>query len=176
MAEYIIEIDAPRNRNVQFAPRKATLRGRWKASLVATKSSTDALREVSQIEFIPGLCIAVDDKARRLRVFDPLNTTKEGKEIWASLLPILENHSAVFPVSRPADEVVHENASYNEIKTWLHAMRSFVDAGYARIAEGSMPLPDKATIARMKGGREIEAYDSSSNGVRLADVVPVGAA
>lgn len=165
MPKYVLEIaagDVPGmtgNEAATFAPLgKERLRGRWNASKVAhrdkQRGNVGALqRELSQIESIPGLFLALDTDKMEAARFDPLRETEDGKKLWARITAIYRKHLSNEP--RLLEPQFIRNMSADDVKTWAWCLRELVDCHLAQYATGSERLPDKDTIAQTWPGKRM---------------------
>lgn len=172
-----IEICSNDNNSHWFGPTGQLLRGRWTAANVARMDMHASLKKVSEMPFIPGICLEVDLDTRTCRQFDPLRETEEGKRIWKAIAPVLAHFKGMLcrEGAEPWEETKIENADLDTIKDWLYWMRRAVDNGLAVVSDKSTPLPAIDAISKMPGKRKTTHWSSQklSDEDQFADVVPL---
>jgi len=176
MAQYIVEIAAPRNRNVRFGPTLERLRGRWSHTVTGGRSVHESLSRLHMVApEIPGIYLSLDTKIREAKRYDPLRETEEGRRLWVQIEEVCDLYHEYFGRRKPWDTAVYPNMHANDMKTWLFEMRKLVDAGLARPVSGSDPLPDLDKIRQLPGGRMTNFWTNQfiKPEDRLADVVPL---
>lgn len=149
--EYVIEVGDNMNRNPKFGPTGEQLRGRWTASHVAAIEAHSAIKAISSIPIINGICLGIDREKRLGRRFDPLRETAEGKAIWARVQPLLDQYNEIFDQGmKPWDQAVFPQLDDNDVKTWFYWMRRLLDAKQAFLQSDRFPTMDE--IKKYPGG------------------------
>jgi hypothetical protein len=161
VAEIIIEIAAPLNRQVRFGPTGETLRGHWSHAVTGGRSVHESISQLHSVApEIPGIYLSLDVHARVAKRYDPLRDTEEGRQLWAKIDDVLKRFPEALGQMQPWDAAVYTELDDNQVKTWLYEMRKLVDDGLARVVPGSMPMPDRERIRTLPGGRQAEFWGS----------------
>jgi hypothetical protein len=154
-----IEIATKKNSNLLFGPNMERLRGRWsRTNLKGGKSMHAALAEMPDI---PGLYLTVDTTKRLLVVSDPLLETKDGKELNRRLELHLEQFESQFGRMRAKPRVETEDATDEQIKTWLYWFRRLINNEQARVVSGD--VPELKDFAKMPGKVVAEPFNILSD-------------
>lgn len=164
MAETIIELAGPHCETIMFGPTgEARLRGRWTHAITAGKSvheSLAALHAAAPGGVIPGLCLGIDPRERRVRRFDPMHPTDgtaDGKACWAAIEPILKRYAENFAAMKPWNSIARENVSDDELKTWIFYARKLIDEGLAVHASGPQ-LPSLEDCKKLPGAVIVKTW------------------
>jgi hypothetical protein len=178
MAVYAIEIDGPKNESLVFPPNKEKLRGRWDFSRIARDKSDGMKALALACPVIPGMVVRLDTKAMTGEIVDPLGVDPEGRKVFAKVIEVAKRFPGEFDETAPHPSTSHK-LNQDDIKTWLFAMRTAMDCGYARRTNASESLPSIDEIREMPGKRVRDPLNSGSqeNSLqRFTDDVPVVAA
>jgi hypothetical protein len=150
----VIEVGDDRNRNFIFGPTQDYLRGRW---LKANLHGPDEIpQEIELLGDVPGMCIELDPRTRKGRIFDALRLPKNAMvlEKVASAHESNWNQKNMGPEKDREFDFRLGRDPDTEIKTWAYYMRRMLDGTVydrdrkgnvigggpqARIVEGSLP-------------------------------------
>jgi hypothetical protein len=139
MAVIEIEVDHPRNRNLQFTPIQAVVRGR-----LDFLRGDKALREKAD-DFptgIPGQVIGFDTDAATGYVAEPLHDAEH-----AALRRQIEGSGQSLPERRRTFPGPGE-AHYDHASTWLFWMKRAVESGHARVVKGKLPAEVRGPVRK----------------------------
>jgi len=164
LQEFTIEICAPQNNTVYFAPTKEILRGRtdMRTLPVGTQSSVGIL----QTPVCPGLHIRIDPVNMVGQVIDPLS---KDPELMAS---ISNAHVAAGQKKRSPVPTITRKLDRNGVATWAYWMIRLVNDGLAR-ADGRSIVPTLDELKRVYGDAQISRQSNSLEGSKpevLAEV------
>lgn len=183
MARYIIEIAGRNNERHCFGPTGQTLRGRYDFSNVTHRDKSEAMKAMSRVGVIQGICVELDTDKGLGRVFDPLRETEEGRKKWTEVLAVLREYQFEFGnVTQLMETQEYRDLSQDDVKTWMYEMRKVVDGGCARVISESK-LPSLADIRTKVPGKRIRDIWNSGEQTReegegklakYADYVEVG--
>lgn len=85
---------------------------------------------------IPGVNIALDREAKRVRIFDPLETLPNRKEIEATFLAVFHKYRV------PKPEVIYDRLSESDLDVWQAWLDAAVANGTAeRVVKAAQPEP-----------------------------------
>ena len=156
---FTIEIADRLNRSHQFDPLNKSLRGRYSFANVAGQDMTEALRQLSAVQIIPGIRLSVNLTARTLRMFDPL-ADRENADVMRQIKNIVHAYPGLLGSAhtRAWDEWTKEDATDDELKDWMYWMRIAVDIGSAVMVPGSLELPSIQFIRTKVPGRRRRNY------------------
>lgn len=172
----VIEIATPRNGKVLWGPNEQILRGAWRKSNCISDERPTILENMPDI---PGMRIEIDNRIRRLSIFDPL-ASPEFREV---LQRAKANFKVLFDQDpQPLESVINNNPSNTEIKTWLFWARRFVDGVEPRrdrksgllvtsvkavLIEGSLPTYE--VIDSLPGQTKVDFFNSNVKGKRFLE-------
>lgn len=146
--EIVIEfIRVKGNSEVQFKSLMMRVRGAWSPENMTAKTALKT--GFHTIPPIPGQYIALDVNAKTVRVIDPLGF-RENAPLLAEIFAKTETWLGPM---RPHDTSVLKPMSVDLVKTVLFEMWEWVEAGKARVINGTMPskqeiLERKANLRR----------------------------
>lgn len=145
------------------------IRGRWDTARMGRRQWPGDRRRVGTRDFgtagnkipspIPGLMLSVDVRHKKIRLFDPLLETDEGKAILADYNEIIKD----IPALRVGDskiagmEAIEYDLNDDQLKTLLLELRRKWDSKTLDIVEGD--LPSLKQIESLDGH---ELYDPSN--------------
>lgn len=162
MPKYAIEVCTTADKNGHnnrwmFPPTQERLRGRWNWAEVQHLSISEAYRQhASQVPVIPGICIVLDTDAASGTIFDPLKEDEKGQEVWRKLQLVEKAAGNPSGLSKPKDIVTQSDLDEDAIKEWLYWIVRGVEAGHARLMDGSAPLPNLRDVKAMPGKRQAD--------------------
>lgn len=167
MARYIIEIAGRNNERHCFGPTGQTLRGRYDFSNVTHRDKSEAMKAMSRVGVIQGICIELDTERAVGRVFDPLRETEEGRKKWSEVLAVIREYPFEFGNSTQLMETEdYRELSIDDVKTWMYEMRKAVDGGIARMI-GEAKLPTLADIRTKIPGKRVRDIWNSGEQTRV---------
>lgn len=168
--KYGIEMAGANNDQIFFNPLQEAFRGRYDSSKVAGVGMNAGLGNIIRAApVIPGMYLVLDVAEKTLTIFDPLNTTADGKQIWAKIKPILDqNRNALggpyAPIETRTVKIDEQHQSEmtedDAVKNYAWCMRQLVDGGNARV------LSEFGNFAELPSAKEI---DETWPGRRLRD-------
>lgn len=154
IGEVTIELGDKKNSNFDWRPTKAKYRGKWmRVNLVNGAVHQD----FAQMPDIPGIHISINPAKKTAKVTDPLNEERN-RNLTLKIKGVVKN---CFKVDQgPMQDVLVDNMSPTDIKTWLYWMRRYIDCGYATEVFGK--IPSMETIESLEGRIRIGQYDPSA--------------
>lgn len=167
-SEIIVEIAAPKNRNVMFGPLRQKLRGRWDRTQNGAKSVHQSFAEMPDI---PGIRLFIDTKRDVVGLYDPL-ALGDGQKIMERYDRIHNTWPTYVPQRKPWPPQIIEDKAV--IKTWLYEVRKLVDRGRAIIVRGMDRLPSLDEIEKLSGPRGRAFFNSSADANKTVDNSPSG--
>lgn len=133
---FCFELRLPNCGNALWPPTQELLRGRW--SLLEAKGGGPVNAAFAKMPDLPGLCIEVDTRGRRARIFDPLSQDTESAKRRLEEASLMVKHlNGSNQGSAPTRE--YEQLSDNEIKLWCYWSRRYELAGNLKMVKGSIP-------------------------------------
>jgi hypothetical protein len=136
------------------------IRGRWDTSRMAQREQgmrdlgTAATRIPSPI---PGARLAVDIRRAKATLFDPLQTTKEGREVLERYNAVAKGIPALRKDCKPFETLQYQ-LDEDQLKTLLYELLRKMDSGCLDIVEGSLP-----TLQELEKIPGHELYDPGNN-------------
>ena len=153
--EIVIEISGQHNRNLLFDPQQVILRGAFDPAGIGPRGKALACGK------IPGMRVGVNMRAKKARIFDPLEFPSNEKR--------LDEINEAFRRAnmnqvKPRPQESFDALSDNTLSTWLYWMRRYVEEGKAFHVSGSAKLDSE----KLPGDPTIDiGYDSNHKAPRL---------
>lgn len=152
--EIVIELDHFKNSDVLFYPIQKLLRSRIVPSRTGRRIPEQFFR--FEHDAIPGLYIHLNEKKKIGRVTDPLSYPEnEGKKLAidaARRQHAAQRGSSLPKPIAPWKEIVKENLTTDEIRTWKFYMRRLVD-GMTDHRDSSENYGQRVSVANLIQGR-----------------------
>ena len=145
MSTVTIELATDKNATILFPPTQSLLRGRhdWANVTNAVAVRRSGQTPITKMPTIPGLHIELDVTKKCARIYDPLSLPENESllndisSVWAS------NYGKL---CKPKAEEKHKDMSQNQVATWFHWMRRYVDANMARLVSGDIKQTVKGRV------------------------------
>lgn len=156
--EVAFEFGGKQNQRYLFKPLGMTLRGRW---------ITSRIHQTSEIGFtampeIPGQVVAVNAKAKTVRVIDPLSF-EENENLLEEANRVKEAH---FGRSRPHPTTELSDMTDSDVKSVLWCLLEHAENGDCQVVHGREPT--RRDVLQMKGQLRLRYMDSSQSTPRYA--------
>jgi len=120
-----------KNINPFIEPLGEARRGRWRRSNLPLMNLADA--EVAGLPNLPGYRVAVDQVARKIRVFDPLEKDSNRTPVEAALRKFFKRRLEIEPEQVTLDQPLAT------LQRWLCWMHRLVESGNAKVVGGTIP-------------------------------------
>lgn len=113
-------------------------------------------------ELVPGQCIAIDRDARKVRIFDPLESHADRKTILALWVAVYHKHLV------PRQERLFEKLSDADLDVWQRWLDAAVSAGHAEEMKPPASAPEQSEPV----SEEQSAVQPQAEPVQSAPQVP----
>jgi hypothetical protein len=163
--DLVLNVIAPRNRNVDFYPTRNVLRGTVRMSEIKSKSPNGALLQCGME--IPGMQLQLDMTLRHVKIIDRM-TLHEFKEKDRQIRAIARQEGYQRFAFTDYEKDYDTNISPEDWPTWLWHIRVLVNAGRFQIVTGGNTLPSLSNILKMCEGR-IKVQTGDSCDVKASD-------
>jgi hypothetical protein len=145
--DLVLDVVAPRNRDVRFTPAGIVLRGEKRITEISSISVNGAIAMAGGV--IPGQRLMVDLKMRHVKVIDRM-TLPESRAIDKVLRDLCKTERyQQWKYGEYLPDSDFGGISEKEWPKWLFCIRRLVDHGRLRVVKGGELLPSLADIAKM---------------------------
>ncbi len=156
--DLVVNVIAPRNRNVSFYPTKTILRGTVRMSEIKSNRPNGALLQCGME--IPGQQVQVDMTLRHVKIIDRM-TLPEFKEKDRQLRAVCRQEDYQRFAFGQYENDYDTQISAEDWPTWLWHIRVLVNNGRFQVASGGSALPQLSEILKMCTGRiKVQVGDS----------------
>lgn len=145
--DLVLDVVAPRNRNVRFGPAGINLRGEARIAEISSLNINGAMAKAGGS--IPGQRILVDTRQHHVKIIDRM-TLPESKSIDRALRELCRTEQYMH--AKYGEYLPDYDAggiSDDEWPKWLYAMRRLVDHGRLKIVKGDNLLPKLSEILKL---------------------------